>query len=107
MGQVARISGRTTKITKGKDGSLAIRYHQTDVVLVAPDGTIVLNTGGWNTNTTKNRMNQASSQFNLGYQVWQENGKWFVRWNKKVILFDGIRLVLKPGGGNKVAWVEN
>ncbi len=39
---------------------------------------IVLNTGGWRTNTTKNRMNQASNQFGLGYSVFQRNFDWWV-----------------------------
>ena len=37
-----------------------------------------LNTGGWFTNTTKTRMQQVSHQFNLGYNVFQKDGSWFV-----------------------------
>lgn len=58
-----------------------IRYHQTDVVSFT-DTEIILRTGGWNTVTTKTRMNQAARQFNLGYGVSQQKGQWYVsRWN--------------------------
>jgi hypothetical protein len=39
---------------------------------------VILRTGGWNTVTTKARMNQASNQFNLGYCVNQTNFIWYV-----------------------------
>lgn len=58
-----------------------IRYQQTDVVSFT-DTEIILRTGGWNTVTTKTRMNQAARQFGLGYGVSQQNGQWYVsRWD--------------------------
>lgn len=36
---------------------IAIRLHSTDVVTFLPDGSIMLNTGGWYSVTTKDRMN--------------------------------------------------
>ena len=41
-------------------------------------GIITLNTGGWETSTTKLRMNQASSEWGLGYHVYQHKHDWFV-----------------------------
>ena len=32
--------------------AFAVRYHNTDVVMIRPDGTYRLNTGGWRTPTT-------------------------------------------------------
>lgn len=40
------------------NGDIAIRLHATDVVTYSPDGSITLNTGGWFTVTTKERMNR-------------------------------------------------
>lgn len=39
---------------------------------------IRLNTGGWKTVTTKNRMNQTAHEYHLGYKVYQQNFEWFV-----------------------------
>lgn len=38
--------------------AIAVRLHATNIVTYHPDGTIVLNTGGWNTVTTRDRMHQ-------------------------------------------------
>ena len=37
--------------------------------------------------TTKARMNQVSSQFDLGYYVFQKNFEWFVDYNNAVSPF--------------------
>lgn len=49
-----RAGGRTRKIYYEKRllSEIAARIYQTDVVTWRPDGTIVLNTGGWDTPTT-------------------------------------------------------
>lgn len=36
--------------------SIAVRYHETNVITIHPDNTYTLNTGGWCTATTKRRM---------------------------------------------------
>lgn len=56
-----------------------VRYHGTTVVTF-DSRRILLRTGGWETHTTKTRMNQASNQFHLGYHVYQEKGEWFVNY---------------------------
>lgn len=40
-------------------GDTVIRLHDTDIVVYWSDGTISLNSGGWQTVTTKDRMNRA------------------------------------------------
>lgn len=66
---------RTTVYTQ--DGTTYVRYHDTDVVAFDKDR-IVLNTGGYNSRTTKLRMNQAARQFGLGFIVTQKQHKWYV-----------------------------
>lgn len=91
----------TQQITIGKvatsiftDGDTTkIIYHSTAVVSFN-DKKIILNTGGWNTNTTKVRMNQASNTFGLGFQVYQKNYAWLVAYKGVVIPFDGDTLQL-------------
>jgi len=78
MSQQYKIGKHATKVTK--DGTTStVRYHYTDVVKVNWNtGIITLNTGGWDTATTKLRMNQASREWGLGYHVYQHKGDWFV-----------------------------
>jgi len=40
-------------------------------------------------------MNQASNEYDLGYQVFQKKGKWFVDFKGDTIPFEGKTLVLK------------
>jgi len=70
--------GRTHTTVSRDGGRLRVTYHWTDVVSVADDGEITLNTGGWRTVTTKLRMNQAANQFGLGFGVCQRDFEWFV-----------------------------
>lgn len=69
---------------------LSVKYHGTEVVKVSPgQKKIILDTGGWFTNTTKTRMNQASNQFNLGYTVYQKNKQWFTDYKGETYAFNG------------------
>ena len=78
---------------KTKDGVTKVTYHWTDVVKFA-NKRIVLNSGGWHTVTTKTRMNQASNQFELGYQVFQKDWTWYVDYKGQTLDFqDGMLLV--------------
>ena len=76
MGQQHTI-GRTATTVKTKDGLTRIQYHST-VVVEFDQEQIRLDSGGWQTATTKSRMNQASNQFDLGYRVFQKDFEWRV-----------------------------
>lgn len=77
MAQSQIVRGVKTSI-RAEDGTTYINYRGTDVVAFDAD-TITLNSGGWHTATTKLRMNQASNQFGLGYQVYQKDFDWYVK----------------------------
>ena len=81
MAQKDKIGTHKTKVFT-ENGVTFVKYHDTKVVSFTED-TIYLNNGGFLTNTTKTRMNQASNQFNLGYRVYQKNFDWFVEHNGK------------------------
>ena len=98
MSQTRTVGRTATTVARGNDGALRVTYHSTDVVTVNQDGSITLNTGGWRSKTTKLRMNQASNQYGLGYQVWQKDWEWFVTWQGKDIPFEGQRIVLEVQG---------
>ena len=93
MGQQHRVSGVATSIkTHGKNTQVIYRGT---VVVSFSNKLITLNTGGWMTATTKTRMNQASSQFGLGYRVFQKNFEWFVTHKRKTHKFTGRTLKLR------------
>lgn len=62
-------------------------YHSTAVVIVNPDKTIRLDSGGWRTVTTLRAMNQASAQDGLEFRVFQRRGDWFVTWQGRELPF--------------------
>jgi hypothetical protein len=70
------IAGKTRKFTED-DGSWRVRYHATDVVIYDANKQphYTLNSGGWLTKTTKERINTALPS---GYWISQKNFKWTV-----------------------------
>ena len=91
MPQTTQVRGIATHIRHAGDFTLVF-YHNTAVVRF--DATkIWLNSGGWRTPTTKLRMNQAASQFNLGYRVYQHDFAWYVKLSdndQPLIFSDGM-----------------
>lgn len=79
MAQTSKFQGTARKVGTTPQGKF-YRYHRTDVVTVLNNGDIKLDSGGWQTATTKTAMNQASNQDNLGFIVLQRQGEWFVQW---------------------------
>lgn len=76
-----------TYLERRDEWSIALRLHATDVVTFRP-GTITLDSGGWRTVTTKNRMNYA-------LPVFSEKGTWYVgdyRDDTRYVYSDGITL---------------
>lgn len=91
--QMGKVGGVATTVSS-KGGFTDVTYHNTNVVSFN-DKVINLNTGGWFTNTTKTRMNQAANEYGLEFTVFQKNGEWFVTHKGKTISFDGDKLTLK------------
>ena len=90
MAQLHTLSKNNTTVYHAEDGMMTVKLYHTDVVKFN-DEKIILNSGGWETHTTKTRMNQASNQFGLGYYVFQRDFKWFVDYNGSTYdFYDGI-----------------
>jgi len=66
---------KTTVEVEGDKGSVI--YVNTKIVAWDGDN-ITLNSGGWQTVTTKRKMCQASNQFGLRFTVYQRKGIWYV-----------------------------
>ena len=85
MAQLDRVGSVHTSVYT-EDGYTRVVYHFTCVVKFNQNK-IILNSGGWHTQTTKNRMNQASNQYNLGYRVYQKDFTWYVDYKGQTIEF--------------------
>lgn len=79
-----------------KDGSVVLRLHHTNILTLRADDCLVLNSGGWRTKITKERLQEAlrkKSQWRLD----SERGVWIVRgFGKSWGFQDGM--VLHPDG---------
>lgn len=94
MAQNQKVGKHRTTTSTGQDGKTRVTYHQTDVVTF-DDDTIELDSGGYKTLTTKTRMNQASNEYDLGYVVYQQKGKWYVDYDGETIPFEGDSVTLE------------
>jgi hypothetical protein len=78
-----------------RDGDIAVRLHRTDVLTFTRRGTVTFNTGGWNTVTTKDRINTYAPN---DFRVYSDRGDLYLygrdrgeRWG----FFDGITVNLR------------
>lgn len=69
-----------------------IRLHHTDIITYRTNGDVVLNSGGWQTVTTKDRFNQ------FGFRIYLEKGQWFI--DDGIPFHDGM--VLPKGNPPKI-----
>ena len=86
-----KLSGYKTAWVDNDDGGLVI-YQKTKIVEWDNNGNVTLNSDGWETVTTKRKMNQASNQFCLRFGVVQRDYKWFVTLDgcDDIPYYDGI-----------------
>ena len=84
--KTSRKVGNNTYAEILSDDTVAIKLHSTYVVKIRADGTYTLNSGGWQTVTTKDRINQYSP-----VRVYQRKFQWYVSLNGKEYPFmDGM-----------------
>jgi len=73
--------------------NIIVRLHDTDIAELFPDKTIILSSGGYQTMTTKDRLNKIIPE---GFNLYQQFGLWFLSdyQNDKVYPFcDGIMIL--------------
>jgi hypothetical protein len=90
----ASMIGHSTLEYTRPDGTRVIRFHLTDVVTIAQNGTLTLNSGGFQTATTKKRINE---YLPWGWDLFQSDHVWYVGYrygeNRKRYLFeDGMTI---------------
>ena len=64
--------GNNTYLVRG-EGCIHVRLHKTNVVTMYPDNTYRLNSGGWRTATTKQRINRFSP-----VKIYQHKYQWYL-----------------------------
>lgn len=107
MSQTQRISKNNTTVIR--DGnSTVVTLHSTKIVTTMYDprrgNCIVLDTGGWNTVTTRTRMNQVSNEMDLGFCVSQLKGQLCVIFQGQTVAFN--RSVILEVNTGKIKVVE-
>lgn len=95
MSQSSVFRGTARKVFCDNDET-KFMYHNTDVVRVSKDGKVTLNSGGYRTATTKLAINQVSNQYGYGFNVYQANGQWYVRFMNGSVhdYFDGFQFTV-------------
>jgi hypothetical protein len=73
VGRARKIGNNTVRYTR-PNGDDVIRLHRTDIVTRKPDGSVILNSGGWRTVTTKARLNEYVSSV----AIYQKDHEWFI-----------------------------
>ena len=95
------IKAHKTAVFTDDDGYTKVIYHTTKVVAFNRD-MILLNSGGWYTKTTKDRMNQTAEEHMLDYAVFQFDYEWFVKVGSKVYPFED-KMILKSDKHNSLS----
>lgn len=70
-----------TRLQK-RGNSFAVKFHDTDIVIIREDGTYRINSGGWKTVTTKARISSI-----IPRRVSQSMGIWYI---DKIPFYDGM-----------------
>jgi len=69
-----KIANNTVEYTK-KNGDTIIRLHLTDILTFKKNGAVILNSGGWQTVTTKERINRYLPE---NWGLYQEKSIWYL-----------------------------
>jgi len=89
----SKLVKRNTRLTEYVDGKKTLRFHATDIITWKPDGKIILNSGGYKTRTTKQRLNQYLYPHDI--RVYQKDFEWYLSLpcNGEIVKFtDGVEL---------------
>lgn len=60
-----------------QENEVIVKFHYTDIATIQMDNTIILNSGGYQTFTTKDRFNKILNH--TPFRIYQELGIWYIR----------------------------
>jgi len=89
----SKLVANNTRLTIFVNGDKVLKLHDTDIIKWVGDK-IILSSGGWQTRTTKDRLNGWLNRYNTtNYYIYQKKGNWYIKDGEKVLeFFDGIEL---------------
>ena len=79
---------KSNTMVKHQDGNAFVYLHGNHIGTVDAFGSLTLFDGGWQSNTTKSRLNALCDEFAHGCGVFQKNFEWFVTTRKGTQAFD-------------------
>lgn len=84
-----RTAANNTTVREVEGGAVAIQLHATDIVIVLASGGFVLNSGGWRSVTTKERINRYTPA-----RLWQDKSVWYIadKTGKPTLFYDGMTI---------------
>ena len=87
-------SSSNTTVKHGWDNEADVYLHG-DPIATVKDPSIIIKDGGWQSNTTKSRLNALLDEFSYGMRVFQKNYEWFVSYkNVKEDFVSGMELAI-------------
>ena len=85
-------SSSNTMVKQGWEGEADVYLHGNHIATVK-DHSIIIKDGGWQSNTTKSRLNALLDEFSYGMRVFQKNYEWFISYAGKTFDFVSGSLV--------------
>ena len=88
-----------TEVAKNSEGDTSIYLHGNRIAFVSQFGDITLSSCGWDTPTTKSRLNAILDTFLHGFHVWQRDFTWYIgntgncgAYKNADVFFDGYKI---------------
>ena len=83
-------SKANTTVDFDQEGFMTIRLHGNRICEMTPSGDLTLSSAGWQTVTTKSRLNAILDCFLYGVGIYQKNFEWFIDGQS---FFDGYQII--------------
>ncbi|OUV57428.1 MAG: hypothetical protein CBC73_00420 [Flavobacteriales bacterium TMED113] len=90
----SNFSSSNTMVRCGWDNEADVYLHGNHIATIKSNS-IIIKDGGWQSNTTKSRLNALLDEFSYGMRVFQKNYEWFVGYkNVKEDFVSGMELAI-------------
>ena len=88
-------AGSNTTVFTTDNGLESTVYLHGNHIATVMSNSIIIKDGGWQSNTTKSRLNALLDEFSYGMRVFQKNYEWFVSYkNVKEDFVSGMELAI-------------
>jgi|TARA_B100001094_G_scaffold277404_1_gene286225 hypothetical protein len=80
-----------TEVAKNSEGDTSVFLHGNRIAFIGADGDITLSSCGWETPTTKSRLNAILDTFLHGASIFQKDFQWYFE-DLQTPFFDGFKV---------------